>query len=303
MRVIGIDVGGTRIRIGLIDQEGHVDRIILLRTADYQDPSAILGAIGDAAHETIKRENDIVGIGLAMPGIFAENTNRPLLLSNLAFLQHADIRGQLESRLGLPTVIETDANAAALAEYRLGAGQGSERLLVVSVGTGVGVGVLLGGRLARHTRGTGGSLGHIVIEANGPECGCGGRGCVEALASGGAFLKQLGINPNEVNNQTWDEIMVRLRQGESQIAKAVETIGRSLGVGVAGWLALYQPDRVVLRGGVTALGPTWLDAVTAGMLNVGSPHYAKSVAICLGELGDDAGVIGAGISFADPNDR
>lgn len=297
--VIGIDIGGTRVRMGVVDPLGQADDVSTFSTRTFRDATAILDAIGEAAYEKIKRHRNIIGIGLAIPGVFDEEAKGPSLISNVACLRHVDLREPLESRLEMPVILETDANAAALAEFRLGAGKGSKRLLVGSIGTGVGVGVILKGQLAKHTSGTGGSLGHLVIDADGPECGCGGKGCIEALASGRALLARLSINPNDMNDQIWDEIMMRQKQGDSEVANAVESIGRSLGVGVAGWLALYQPDRVVLRGGVTALGPTWLDAVKAGMLNVGSPYYTKSVSICLGELGDNAGFIGAGLRYFD----
>ena len=298
MNVLGIDIGGTHLRIGVMTDGNQVQDVTTIATRRFQDAMAVVAAIGQAADEKIKC-HDVRGVGLAIPGILEEGMDGTVLASNCRFLTEMNFRAAIEERLELPTVVETDANAAALAEYRLGAGRGSDRLVVATIGTGVGVGVVLGSKLVKHTRGTAGSLGHLVIDAEGPTCGCGGKGCLEALASGRALLTALGIEPDDVDDETWAPIIERLTEGDRRVRRAVESIGLHLGVGVSNWLALFQPDRVVLRGGVCSLGSHWLNAVKAGMLETGSPYHIESVSIRLGELSDEAGILGAGLAYAD----
>jgi len=301
---IGVDLGGTKMLVGVVDPE---QRVVYRSTA----PSH--GLRQDELLETLERQlrlatedrPGVVAAGLGIPCTIDRERGVAILAVNLE-LRDVPIRDLMTERLGLPVLVDNDANAAMLAEHRFGAARGARNAAMLTIGTGIGGGLIVDGRLHRGSTGAGGELGHVVIEADGPRCqgNCPNRGCVEALASGTAIARE-GLAAAE---RTPDSALGRaLAQGAELDGRAVTDaalagdeaargvlalIGRRIGVALSSLANVLEPDVLVIGGG----------AIRAGGLLVGPAHdelAARALPpmnrtpVRAAELGPDAGMIGA----------
>src|ERR671932_819126 len=189
MNAIGVDVGGTKIATGVISPEGELLSEVRCPTANVREQ--LLSSIAESIAE-VKRGYEVGGVCLAVPGFILARENKVLSAANLEAIEGIPVKEELGDRTGLQVTVENDANAAAWGEFRFGAGREVEDLILITLGTGVGGGVISHGVLLRGARGTGGELGHVTVQATGPRCGCGNRGCLEALASGTAVARRAG---------------------------------------------------------------------------------------------------------------
>jgi glucokinase len=227
------------------------------------------------------------------------------MAANFPTLSHSDFLGELKASAPAPIRFDADCNAAALAEARFGAGRGVGRLIVVAVGTGVGGGVVIEGEILRIREHIAGSLGHVIVDARGPRCRCGARGCIEALASGPVLERlaagyadeqpgsRLAALRRERGRLTGMEIAEALAGNDEPACRAVSECGWWLGAGIATWAVIYVPDMVLVAGGIACLGEPLLEAVRKGFREVGQPAMVSRVAIGQAALTADAGVIGA----------
>ena len=306
---IGVDLGGQSVKLAVVDTEGT----ILLHRKAAVDAShneceirwLVLGEIN-----AVRREATAKGLlpdcaGMVMPGYLDRDRTRVIFAANLPTLNGTDFLAGIRDALELPIVFDADSNAAAFGEYRFGAGQDVDRLLVAVVGTGIGAGVVIGGQVLRIWHHIAGSLGHVIVDARGPKCACGARGCVEALASGPALERRaaeaakahpdsrLAAQARQAGRLTGVEIGAALRQHDSATLQVVRETGWWLGAGIAAWSVIFRPDKVLIGGGVAALGEPLLEAVRQGLAEVGQPAATKDLIIEPAALGPDAGVIGA----------
>lgn len=297
---IGVDIGGTRVRGALVDDQGR----IVLKIERPTDSEAGADGIPALISELLKESPDVLAIGVAVAGFIEQPSGRIAFAPNLAF-HRPDLKTLIEQRWGLPVLVENDANAAAWAEHRFGAGRGIDDMLMVTVGTGIGGGVVAGGRLYRGSRGFAAEFGHIPISIGGPQCACGNAGCLEAWASGTALgrlaqersagragsevLKLAAGDPEKITGA-----MVGQAAGirDPYALELLAELGTRLGVGLAGLARAFDPEMIVVGGGVSEegealLGParTELGRRFAGQV---SPPKLISAA-----LGNDAGVVGA----------
>lgn len=316
---IGIDLGGQSIKGGLVDRDGR----LRARHRHAVDASSDVDEITDGILECLaqlRSEGQSLGLsvaatGIVMPGYLDETRQRILLAANLPGLSGTDFPERVRRRCEGPVWFDVDGNAASMAEYRFGAGRGAKRLLVVVIGTGIGGSVILDGELLRIRNHMSGSLGHVIINAEGPACGCGARGCVETYASGRAIARRaeaaatrdpasvLGRLRAERGSLGGAEVAEAMASGDETAGEIVWTAGWWLGAGVASWSAIYAPDRVVVGGGIARLGEPLIEAIRTGFKEVGQPTFTKQVTLCLGELGADAGAIGAGVLAGIEHER
>jgi glucokinase len=313
---IGVDLGGQSVKLGVVDAGGRVRvrrqaPIDASRTADEiaQQIGEEIGAIQAAGRAAGLEPR---GIGVVMPGYMNRERTRLIMAANLPTLGGTDFLERLGRGQTLPVVFDADCNAAAVGEYRFGAGRGVERLIVVTVGTGIGAGVMIDGEIPRMFYHVAGSLGHVIVDARGPRCACGARGCVEARASGRAMERlageladaesqsRLAVLRSERGRLTGVEIGLALSQGDAAAARAVRECGWWLGAGLAAWSAVYAPRKVLVGGGMIGLGEPYLAAVREGLREVGQPHLTGEIVIEAAALGADAGVIGAAAMAMEP---
>jgi glucokinase len=318
---IGVDFGGTRIKLGLVDGAGRVRDRAIRPTPREEGAEAILDAlvegVGDLQRSAGVPYDRILGVGLGTPGPLDLKGERVLFAPNIPGWEGFPLKRRLEERLGRAVALENDANAAALGEYWAGAGREVDSLVFLGLGTGVGGGIVLGGRLWRGAHGAGAELGHVTIVPDGEPCGCGNRGCLETLASARALVREAGRavdagraprlaallgeavpsggDPRSALNA---ELVARAAlEGDEGALAVYQSIGRWLGIGVAAFMNIFDPDMVVIGGGVAGSAALFLPHVRAEAMRRSFAVISRRVRIEPAELGDDAGVIGAAASF------
>jgi glucokinase len=286
--VIGVDLGGTKILAGVVDREGRI-----LRRLETETPSRSGEEVLDALDRSVEAllADGVAAIGLGVPSHLERGTGRILQATNLP-LADVDLATHARKRFGLPAGVENDAGAAALAEWRFGAGRGVSTLVMLTLGTGVGGGIVLDGRLYRGWA----EVGHIVVQADGPPCqgACHGRGHLEALASGTAA--------DGIARELWGadadaRLLVRKAvEGDETARAALADLGRLLGAGIGSLVNLFDPEVVVVGGGfgeaagAFVLGPAQDEARRQAL----SPAD-RTLRVVPAELGEEAGLVGAAL--------
>jgi glucokinase len=298
---IGIDLGGTKVA-GLAVGEGGDILAREDRPTPDGDEEAVMEAVHAAVAALIGSGASAVGVGAAGLVDFAK-ASMPFA-PNLP-LRDVPIRDLVSERSGLPCVVDNDANAAAWGEYRFGAGRGSRNMLQVTVGTGIGGGIVWDGALYRGAHGFAGEIGHVIVQPDGPLCGCGNRGCWEQVASGQAMdrlgRKEAARDPSgaiarlaDGGEVTGVHVTDAAREGDARAMTIVEDVGRRLGEGLAGLVNVLDPDLVVVGGGVAAEGELILGPARKAFLGaVEAAEQRPEVPVVPAELGNDAGAVGA----------
>lgn len=305
-RTIGVDMGGTKLLAGAIDADLGVHHRVQRPVAGLDQP-ALLDVAVEAVQEAREAAGDeVAAVGFGIPCLMDRRSATAVLAVNLplADIPFADMMAQ---RLGLPVFVDNDANATALAEHRAGAAQGASEAVVLTVGTGIGGGLILRGELYHGAIGAAAELGHMVIEINGPRCqgNCPNRGCVEALASGTALAREalriarerpdsgLGRALRAGRELVGPLVSELAREGDAAAIDAIELIGARLGVAVASLVNIFNPEVVVIGGGVIAAGERLLDPVRAAVADRALPPSRDAVRIVAASFGVEAGMIGA----------
>ena len=303
---IGIDVGGTKIAGGVVDESGQI-----LATARRESPATDTDAIEQAVEDLVvelRSNHEIAAVGVGAAGFVDAHRATVLFAPNLAW-RDEPLKRDLESRIGLPVVIENDANAAAWGEFTFGAGEDVDDFLLVTVGTGVGGGVVLNGQLHRGAFGVAGEIGHLRVVPGGLICGCGNRGCWEQYASGTALVREareqaskgsliarslLDLVGGDVEAIDGPLITKAANDGDAFAIEQLQVLGRWLGEGIASLTAVLDPAVVVIGGGVSAAGELLLDPVRAHFTaNLTGRTYRPALEIRAAKLGNQAGLIGA----------
>jgi glucokinase len=286
-RVIGVDVGGTKILAGVVDPQGRIGHR-RERTTDVTSQDELIEEIGSAAEELLDDSVEAVGFGL--PSRVDQESGRVDGSVNVP-LANVALRELLSNRLGLPVAIENDGNAAALAEHRVGAGQGAKTMVMLTLGTGVGGGLILGGKPYRGWFGAGAEIGHMVIVHDGVPCRCGGLGHLESYVSGKAAdeLAREAFGPAVDAHR-----LVRLAtEGDAQAIELLTGIGEKLGSGIASLVNIFNPELIVIGGGFAAAG----DFLFVPAQRVADREVLASIRdsyrVARAELGTSAGLIGA----------
>ncbi|AWR85677.1 ROK family protein [Meiothermus taiwanensis] len=294
MSVVGIDLGGTKIMAGVFS-EGVIKAKVTVPTPE-EGGQAVVDAMAQAAKAAIEAAGvGVQAIGLGTPGPLDFKRGRIKFAPNIANFTDFPIVERLEQATGLRVYMENDANAAALAEHKLGAAQGAESTLYMTVSTGVGGGFVWGNKVLRGVNGQGGEIGHITMQPGGPLCGCGLDGCLEALATGPAMERMaLASFKREMGTR---ELFALFQQGDPRASRIVLQAASWVGIALASLVKCYDPEVIVLGGGVALnAGPAYLEEVQRSyhryMENWITPplHLAK--------LGGEAGLLGAALTAA-----
>ena len=291
-RVVGVDLGGTKILAGLLDRDGTVqDRCEVTTPTGSQEE--LLAGLESAVAEVFTDEVSAIGCGL--PSVLDRRTGRSLGSINIP-LAGVSLGERLAARFGVPAGVENDANAAALAEWKRGAGAGADELLLLTLGTGVGGGVVLDGALFRGWA----ELGHIVVVADGPPCqgACTGRGHLEAVASGNAADRAAVALWGA--GATAEQLVERAGDGDGAAVEALESIGRLLGAGIGSLVNVFGVELVIVGGGFGGAAAEFLfgPALEVARREALAPAR-EGLRIVEAGLGTDAGLIGAGlVAFA-----
>lgn len=305
--VVGGDLGGTRFRAVLATDAGEIIARANTLTHAEEGLEAVLArmtATMEQVMEGVDRTR-VRAVGVAVPGPIDPKTGTVYSPPNLPGWGEVPLARILADRLQLPVVAGNDANLAALAEHRFGAGRGTEHMVYVTVSTGVGGGVIVGGQLLV---GNGGAseVGHHVIERWGPRCGCGNYGCLEAFSSGTAIARaaaeriangavsSLAARADEGTSRiSAEDVVEAARAGDALAKEVLHEAGYSLGIGLANLMHLFDPDVIVLGGGVTHAGPLLFEPMHQALADRVIEPFRQRVRIALAELGDEVGVWGA----------
>jgi len=298
---IGVDAGGTKVA-GLLVDVGDGGRVLVRQevATPAADAEAATRTIVAVVRELMAEGPALaVGVGAAgMVGLDGVLRFAP----NVAWREFP-LAERIQRAVGLPTIVDNDANVAAWGEFRFGAGMGSGDMLLVTVGTGIGGGVVTGGRLFRGAHGFAAEIGHVIVEPNGPRCGCGNLGCWEQMASGRAvgrlgrkavvdhpeslLLELAGGNPNAV---TGPIVTAAAKEGDPVAVHVLAEVGRRLGEGIAGLVNILDPEVVVVGGGVIEAGDLLLEPARLACHDVvEAPEHRPAVPIVSAYMGQDAG--------------
>jgi glucokinase len=305
-RTIGVDMGGSKLLAGAVDSELSVHHRAQ-RTLTGLDQSALLEVAVDAVNEArLDAGGEVAAVGFGIPSLIDQRTGRAVVSINLA-LSDIAFGDVMTERLGLPVFVDNDANVAALAEHRAGAAQGSSEVVLLTIGTGIGGGLILRNELYRGAIGAAAELGHMVIDENGPPCqgNCPNHGCVEAMASGTALAREatrmaqerpgsgLAAALAEGDALVGPLVTELAHDGDEAAIEVVELIGSRLGVAISSYVNIFNPDVVVIGGGVMAAGDLLLDPIRETVATRALPPSRDMVSIVMAEFGVEAGMIGA----------
>ena len=311
--IVAVDMGGTRLRVALMDAQGQVLARSVEPTRAEEGPERVAERIAEAA-EGLGREAGLappraVGAGIASPLDSDGVLHHP---PNLVGWGVVRFKEMLERRLGLPVAMGNDANLAALGEHRFGAGQGVDDLVYLTVSTGVGGGVISGGRLVTGVRGLGAEAGHIIIARDGPAGPCGHRGCLESLVSGTAIARRAaeGVQRGERTmlastaqgdpaRLRAEDVFAAAQDGDAYARELVGKVARDLARGIVSLVHVFNPAMVIIGGGVARdwgiLGPPVKEEVR----RLAMPGFMERFVLRASALGDDAGLAGAVVAAGD----
>jgi glucokinase len=305
-RTIGVDMGGTKLLAGAVDA-GLAVRHRAQRTVVGLDQSTLLDTVVDAVMEAREAAGgEVAGVGFGIPCLIDQRTGTGVIAVNLplADIAFGDV---MTERLGMPVFVDNDANLAALAEHRAGAAQGCREAVVLTIGTGIGGGLILRNELYHGGVGAAAELGHVVIDLNGPPCqgNCPNRGCVEAMASGTALAREAvrvaGERPDSGLGRALADgrelagplVTELAHDGDPAAVEVIELIGTRLGVAITSLVNIFNPQVVVLGGGVLAAGELLLAPARAVVAERALPPSRDEVRIVAARFGVEAGMIGA----------
>lgn len=292
-----VDIGGTKIAVGLEDESGHVVARSEIPTRPEAGFSCAMEHVVELLSTALRETgSQLLGIGIGCTGPVDPFTGA---LGNVNFFsswQGCNPLSVMSNAFGVRAAMENDADAAALGEARRGAGKGNNRLICVTVGTGIGAGIVLDGHLYRGVDSIHPELGHHVVEASGPPCSCGARGCWESFASGPAISEWFKQNSPEGRTSpdiTTEEVCARARRGDPWCLRAVNRGAHYLGVGIANLITLFAPDAIVLSGGVMKSADLFLDKIRSTVRENCRLVSSEHTTVALSSLGTDVGLIGA----------
>jgi glucokinase len=301
---IGADLGGTKMLVGTVSGEGKVLSRSTKSTHE-RTVEEILDTLEAELRDSLDASPAAVGVGLGVPATIDRDRGVAISAVNLPLVD-IPVRDVIGERVGVPTFVDNDANCAALAEHRFGAGRGSSNVVLLTIGTGIGGGLVLGDQLYRGSSGAAAELGHVVIDQNGPPCqgNCPNRGCVEALASGTALgregraaaernpdsaLGKLLADGAEIDGRAVTDAAL---EGDEVARNTVALIGQRIGVALSSLANIFEPDLFVLGGGVMRVGELLLESARRE-LRVRALPPQNETRVVAAQLGPEAGMIGA----------
>jgi glucokinase len=303
--IIGVDLGGTNLKAALLDPQCRIRQKKVLSTKSFINKEGLILGIVAAILRVIKEnglnKEDILGIGLGLPGPTDIKNGLVHFFPNIPGFKNVSLGAILRKKTGLPIFLDNDANLMCLAEQKLGAARGFRNVLCMTLGTGVGGGLILQGRLYRGSAFAAGEAGHIPINENGPRCNCGGIACLETYIGNKRILNQAAKLFKR--NISLEELSALAEKKNKKAVGIWQEAGNRLGVMLVGVVNLLNLDAVVIGGGVADAGEVLFSAVRRIIAKQAMPLQAKQVKIFKAKLGPDAGLIGAGILVKDKSTR
>jgi len=289
---LGIDLGVTNLKWATVERDGAAWQVLdqgQRPTLAREGPDAVIGRIGDLGRAALDRWPGIASVGIGIPGLYDPVAGSVRFLVNMpGEWSGRAVASPLEAVLGLPVALINDARAFGLAELRLGAGRGAASLVGLTLGTGVGGVIAIDGRVHLGHDGTAGEVGHQTIDPDGPMCGCGNRGCLEAFTRADRIAAACGTD-------TAEAAVAAARTGDRRALEGLAEIGRYLGIGIANMVVVLSPDRVVIGGGIAAAGDLLLAPIRDELHRRVQTTSLDEVELVTAELGTWAGAIGAAI--------
>jgi glucokinase len=299
-RYLGLDLGGTNLKWAVVEHANGAwtalaHEQVPTRTVPDPEriPDTVVAQLGEVAVRAIAEHGPVLSVGIGVPGLYDPATGRTRFLVNVPgpWAGHP-VASPVSEAVGVPAFLINDARAFGLAELRLGAGRGAESMIGLTLGTGVGGVLAIDGRVHQGHDGTAGEIGHQTIDPDGPWCGCGNRGCVEAYARADQIAAACGT-------ETAEEAVRAARAGDQRAISGLRDVGRYLGIAIANMIAVVAPDRIVIGGGVSAAGDLLFEPIREEIRRRVRTTSIDDVAIVAAELGTWAGSIGAAVHGAE----
>ena len=301
-KVLAIDLGGTNLRMAVVGEDGRIEHRERCSTPQTGGPEAIVSAIANIAKlctSAVGNNENVSILGAAVPAILNLTEGKIDIAPNLPMLDGVAFQTLLQKALGLTIIIENDATAAAIGEHWLGASQGLQNSICVTLGTGVGGGIIVNGQPLRGPDGTAGEIGHICVEPNGHPCGCGSWGCIEQYASATAIVRiakemieSLGSSIDTSRPFTARDVYYAAKQGDKAAVGTFRLMAEHLGLALAGLVNALNPEAIVFAGGMSAAWDMFIDATQAQITKRAFREPALRAKLVRAELGDDAGILG-----------
>lgn len=303
--VIGVDLGGTNLRTAIVNSDG----VILDKRKEATQ--AVDGWMKVVARliDNIKRQLEIgaqmgskvFAVGVGAPGVILVDKGVVVKSPNFPDWNNLPLKAELEKALNIPVFIENDANAAALGEKWRGAGQNIRSMIHLTLGTGVGGGIILDNKIWHGADGMAGEIGHMTLIPDGRQCGCGNTGCLEMYASARGIVqsfreeleKQKLHTAEALKEVTSEKVYQAAREGDAVARRVMKDMGRMLGIGIASLINIFNPERVVIGGGVKDAWPLFIGATHEEIMKRAFQVPAERTEIVPSSLGDDAGMVGA----------
>ncbi len=313
MYYIGIDLGGTNIAVGVLNENGEIIATASAKSLGHRPPEEITKSIADTVLEGIKKagltKDDIKGVGIGVPGCFDNNTGEIILTNNMN-LSHFNFVSEFRKYIDKPVYMGNDANCAVLGEMIAGGGKGYKDVVMITIGTGIGGGLVVNGKLFGGVNGAAMEVGHMVINADGLECNCGRRGCWELYGSATALVRLT----EEIMSENKDSLMHKIaeenggkvngitsfkaaKMGDKAANEVVDKFVYYLALGIADLINIFQPEVLLVGGGISKEGDYLLDKIRkeASKLTYAFDYLSVNTEIKPATLANDAGIIGAGM--------
>ena len=310
--VLAIDLGGTKIIAALVSINGQILARGYHQTQAAKGPQVVTQRIISSIDRLLSQQSiklsQIDGISIAAAGAVDERKGLVTASPNLPDFRNIPLRDIIKEKHKVNTFLINDANAAALGEHKFGAGKGVDNLIYVTVSTGIGGGIIIDGRLYPGISGSAGEVGHMTIDDRGPKCTCGNTGCWEQLASGTALAREAvkrirrgktssltGMVKDKLEDITAEKVSIAAKGGDSLALEVISGVAYYLGVGLANLVNIFNPEMIIIGGGMSKMGELLLKPAREVMLKRAFNLPAGAVSVVLSKLRDDAGVIGAAV--------
>jgi len=307
---IGIDIGGTNVPSAIIDENGKIIHTIHKKTVANEGPDGVIQRIIDSVNDLVKYFNEsikdgkLIGVGIGAPGTLDHKKGMVITSPNLPNWKNIPLVDRISSKIKMPVFIDNDANCAAIAEHWIGAAKGTQNAILLTLGTGVGGGIIINNKIYRGSHGTAGELGHITISINGNKCACGNFGCLEAYASANAAIARAkeklksndavsSLKTKEPSDITAKEIYLHAEQGDKLAQSVLIESGMFLGIGIATFANIFDPDTIIIGGGFAGAEKYLIPAAIDEAYKRSFRSIMDNIKITAAKLGNNAGMIGA----------
>ena len=308
--ILGIDLGGTKVMAAALDEQGQILSRARAKTRAWRGDEEVFSTIAQTARQAVEQAGldsaSLAAIGIGAPGPVDPATGYIIEAANMK-MKDFPLGPRLSKEFGCPVVVENDVNAGVYGELKAGAARGAKYVLGVFVGTGIGGGIIIDGAMYRGASYNAGEVGHVVVELGGPRCGCGNRGCMEALASRTAMTRDIRkaikggkkssvakLLKKDTDTLSGGDLKKAYEAGDELVVRIAHRAAKVIGIGLGGLVNALAPEMIVMGGGVIeAMGEEFVKRIDRSMRKIAFDVSVKDLKIVRAELGDDAGVIGA----------